>query len=266
MTRSYTLAHERPRQVSALGRRVPWVFGLATIAAQIAYPLTDGDARTTLTIATVVLFFLASVSHAWIHRGLAWAVGLVVVAGGGGLLAEAVGTESGIPFGDYAYAGTLGWEVAGVPAIIPLAWTMMAYPSLLVGRWLAGRRGYLAGTALGALALATWDLFLDPQMVDAGHWRWADPTPSLPGIEGIPATNYAGWLLVSLVVVGLLNALLPYREARDALPATLYLWTYASSVLAHAVFFDRPTVALAGGIGMGLLALPFAWSRFQSRA
>jgi uncharacterized membrane protein len=264
MTRSYTVARERPRRVGTLGRRLPWALGLATVGAQIAYPLTDGP-RTALTITTVVLFFLASVTHAATHRGLAWAAGFVVVACGAGLLAEALGVATGYPFGTYSYADTLGWQVADVPVVIPLAWAMMAYPALLVGRQLAGHRGHAVSIPVGALALASWDLFLDPQMVDAGHWRWADPTPSLPGIDDVPLTNFVGWLLVALLLMAVLDVLLPERPADDALPATLYLWTYVSCVLANAVFFDRPSVALAGGIGMGVVALPYAWSLFQSR-
>ena len=34
---------------------------------------------------------------------------------GGGLLAEAVGVHTGFPFGAYAYSGTLGPELLGVP-------------------------------------------------------------------------------------------------------------------------------------------------------
>jgi uncharacterized membrane protein len=265
MTRSYTVARERPRPVGALGRRVPWLLAIATVGAQIAYPLTDGQPRTTLTIVTVVLFFLASVTHAWGHRGFSWAAGLAAVACGVGLGAEAAGVTWGYPFGSYSYADTLGWKVLDVPVIIPLAWAMMAYPALLVGRRLAGHRGWLVSTPLAALALATWDLFLDPQMVDAGHWTWTYPTPSLFGIDGIPLTNFAGWLGVALALMVVLNTLLPERVADDAVPATLYLWTYASSVLAHAVFFGNPSVALVGGVGMGIVALPYAWTLFQSR-
>ena len=36
----------------------------------------------------------------------------------------------------------------------------------------------------------------------------------------------------------------------------LYLWTYYSSVLAHAVFLDLPASALWGGIAMGAVAVP----------
>ena len=50
-------------------------------------------------------------------------------------------------------------------------------------------------------------------MVAAGHWAWASPEPALPGVPGIPLTNYAGWLLVvALVMVAALDRLVPRRR------------------------------------------------------
>lgn len=232
----------------------PYLAG-ATVLLQIGYPLTSGDARTALTVATVVVFFLASTSHALVHRGARWTGAYVLVTGVLGLLAEAVGTATGFPFGDYDYTGTLGPEVLGVPLVIPLAWAMFAYPCLVVGQRLA--RTPLGAAAVGGLALASWDLFLDPQMVEAGHWRFTDVEASLPGAPGIPVSNYLGWLLVAWLMLGLLQ-LLGRRECDDRVPGALLLWTWGSSVLAHAVFFGRPLVALTGGVVMGLVAVPYA--------
>jgi uncharacterized membrane protein len=261
----------------------PWLLGAAAVGCQIAFPFA-GPGVPVLTITTVVLFAAACVSHALVQRGPAAAVALLAVAGGVGLVAEAVGIRTGVPFGTYEYTGRLGWELLGVPLVVPLAWTMMAYPAVLVGRrlvgwaagWTVGRTadravttaGRLATAAVGAWALASWDVFLDPQMVDAGHWRWANPEPGLPGVDGIPLTNFAGWLLVALVVSALLDAVLPILpagRADDRLPAALYLWTYGSSVLAHLAFFGRPTVAVTGGLAMSLVAVPLAWSLWRER-
>jgi len=241
-------------------RRLPAVAAAAVVLAQIAYPLTpEGTARDRLTVATVLLFAAASVLHAATSRGVRAAAALVVVAGGGGLLAEAVGVATGVPFGSYAYAGTLGPTLLGVPLVIPLAWVMMAWPAYLVGLRLV--RGALARVAIAAAALASWDLFLDPQMVDAGHWRWSDPSPALPGVPTVPLTNYAGWALVALVLMALLHGIVRTGPSTvDMVPYGLYLWTYASSVLALAAFFGLPAAALWGGIGMGAVALPLAWS------
>ena len=229
----------------------------ATVLLQIAYPLVTGSRRDALTVVTVVMFFLASTTHALRHRGARWTGVYVLVTAGTGLLAEAVGTATGFPFGQYDYAGSLGAKLLGVPVVIPLAWAMFAYPCLVVGQRLA--RTAVGAAAVGGVALASWDLFLDPQMVEAGHWRFTDVQASLPGAPGIPLSNYLGWLLVAVLMLGVLQ-LLGRRPADERVPAALFLWTFASSVLANAVFFGRPLVALVGGLGMGLVAVPYALS------
>jgi putative membrane protein len=242
---STTVAAEvAARTAHPLARRVPVVLAAATVLAQIAYPLVSGEPRDRLTIATVVLFFLASTSHALVHRGAAWTAGMVGLTGGLGLLAEAVGTRTGIPFGAYDYADSLGATVLGVPVVVPLAWTMMGYPCLLVGRRLATTR--LGEVVVGAAALAAWDLFLDPQMVEAGHWTWTDVQLALPGSPDVPVSNHLGWVVVATLMMAALS-LLPRTAADDRVPAALFAWTYLSSVLAFAVFFGRPVVGRRAG-------------------
>jgi len=75
---------------------VPAALAGLTVLAEIAYPLIGGSARSTLTVATVGCFFLASVTHAFATRGAAWTAVFVGVTAGGGLLAEAVGVAAGL--------------------------------------------------------------------------------------------------------------------------------------------------------------------------
>jgi putative membrane protein len=251
------------RHSRALARRrplpaAPWALAGAAVLAEVAYPLVPaGRARDRLTVGTVVVFASASLAHATATRGGRAAAALLAVAGGGGLAAEVVGTRTGRPFGRYAYGASLGPRVAGVPVVIGLAWTMMAWPSLVVGRRLGGRRAWAVPLVAG-YALASWDVFLDPQMVDAGHWHWTQVGTALPGVPDVPLTNFAGWLAVAVVLSAALDRCVPRAPASDAQPYALYLWTYASSVLANLAFWRRPGVAAAGGVAMGVVALPLA--------
>jgi putative membrane protein len=128
---------------------------------------------------------------------------------------------------------------------------MMAYPALVVGNRIARGRSLIPRVAASALALASWDVFLDPQMVGAGHWRWLDVHGL--ALSGVPVGNFGGWLLASAVLMTLLHCLLPRTNRdSDALPLGLYAWTYFSSLLANLAFFGRPAVALAGGLAMGV--------------
>jgi uncharacterized membrane protein len=228
---------------------VRWVPLLALVALQIAYPLADH--RAPLVIAIVVLGFGYSVTHAALTRGVRIAGFLLLITTLGGFVGEAVGVATGFPFGQYEYSGALGPRLLSVPIVIPLAWTWMAWPAWLAATHLT-QRPFLR-VVLAAIGLAAWDLFLDPQMVAEGYWRWA-------GTDGIPWTNYAGWFAVALAMMALLAATRPDgpRRSDDAPMLALYLWTYASEVLAHAVFLSLPASALRGAIGMGVVALPLA--------
>ncbi|KUJ45684.1 carotenoid biosynthesis protein [Micromonospora maris] len=256
-------------------RAYAWGMLALLVLAQICYPLTSGTTRARLTVATVVLGYLLSVGHALLSRGPRTAFALIALASGGGFAIEALGVATGFPFGSYDYSGQLGPKLAGVPLIIPLAWTWMTWPAWLVATRLIG-----GGTArewwrwparigLATLGLATWDLFLDPQMVAEGHWVWRDATPALPGLAGIPVSNYLGWLLFGVLVMTALRPLagaaVADTDARDRPMYALYLWTYASSVLAHAVFLDLPASALWGGVGMAVIAVPLAVTLLRAR-
>jgi putative membrane protein len=239
-------------------RAVPWVLFAALVLTQICYPLTGGRTRAGFTVLTVVLGYLLSVSHAWLTRGPRTAAALVAVATAGGFAVEAVGVATGFPFGTYDYSGQLGPKVLGVPLIIPLAWTWMAWPAWLAAGRLTDRRA--GRIVLAAVGLAAWDLFLDPQMVAEGYWTWQSATPALPGVPGIPIGNYLGWLGFALVLMTALSLLTGTGDGvgpgDDRPIVALWLWTYASSVLAHAVFLDLPASALWGGVVMGLVVVP----------
>jgi uncharacterized membrane protein len=238
-------------------RFVPWTLLGVLVLTQICYPLTHGGLRAGLTVLTVVLGYLLSVSHALLTRGPRTAAGLVAIATLGGFAVEAVGVATGFPFGTYDYSGLLGPRLLGVPLIIPLAWTWMAWPAWLAATRLARSRA--GRIALAAVGLAAWDLFLDPQMVAEGYWTWRDPTPALPGVAGIPIGNYLGWLGFAVLLMAALS-LLPGadRPGHDAPIFALWFWTYASSVLAHAVFLGLPASAVWGGVIMGAVVVPLA--------
>ncbi|NAZ88725.1 carotenoid biosynthesis protein, partial [Kineococcus indalonis] len=248
-----------------LSRLAPALAGALTGAAvltQVAHPLLRGEALRCTTIGSVGVFCAASVADAGRRGGVRGAATALAAAGGLGLLAEAVGTRTGRPFGRYRYAGTLGPQVLDVPVVVPLAWTMVAWPAVQLGRRLAPRGRWRHAAVVGAAAwtLASWDLFLDPQMTAAGHWSFESPHPHLPGLPGIPVGNYAGWLLTATAICAVLHAALPEereREVPQAVPAWLLGWTWLGSTLGNAVFFRRPAAALWGGAAMGLTVGPY---------
>ncbi|NIZ92922.1 carotenoid biosynthesis protein [Kineococcus rubinsiae] len=265
-----------------LGRLLTGALTGAAVLSQVAHPLLRGEALRRTTIGSVALFSGASLADAARRGGPGRAALTLGVAGGLGLIAEAVGTRTGRPFGRYRYAGTLGPQVLHVPVVVPLAWTMVAHPAVQLGRRLARHRTGAARdvAVVGAAAwtLASWDLFLDPQMTAAGHWSFSTPHPHLPGLPGIPLSNYAGWVLTAVVICAALHAVVPEDTARrntddedtaagasQTVPGWLLGWTWLGSTLGNAVFFRRPAVAAWGGLAMGLTAAPYLRSVLADR-
>lgn len=227
------------------------------IVAQIAYPLTSGPARDRVTVVVVLLSAGTALLHAAITRGARYAAGFGVIVSGIGLAAEAVGTATGKPFGAYDYAdGPLGPALFDVPLVVPLAWTGGLYPIWVVtGLLCSAPAARIAVTAVGAVG---WDLFLDPQMVADGQWRWQARDIGLPGLESIPYTNYLGWLVVAAVMA---TALTGWERTatgpvRSGVPVAMFLWTWLGSALAHAAFLGLPYSAAYGGVALALLGVP----------
>ncbi len=158
---------------------------------------------------------------------------------------------------------------------MPLAWLMMAWPSWVLAAWLTARvrPGRRAGARVlvAAYTFAAWDVVLDPQMVQAGYWRWAHPTPGLPGIDTVPLTNLGGWLLAGGVLMTLLD-LLVRRTARpshlphaDTAPRLVLGWMTLGGALAHATWLGLPGSA-AWGVVLAVPVLVAVGRSFRARS
>lgn len=181
------------------------------------------------------------------------------------LIVESVGVKTGWPFGTYEYDPSLGNTIAGVPYVVPFAWVMMAHPVLIAARRVAGNWVFL----YGGFAMAAWDLFLDPQMVAANRWRWTFDGAHVPYQPEIPLSNTFGWLLAGMALIAILHQILP-RDRRKSSASfgavDIWLsWTFFGGVVSNLFFFDRPGIALIGGIAFGLFFLPYAFSRWLGR-
>ena len=215
-------------------------------AALIATPLRRRGRRAGLAgtvIATLCCATGAAAARRW-GPGRAAGTGAALVATTA--LIEKVGTRTGIPFGRYAYSGALRPTVRGIPTVVPAAWFAMALPAREVAHSALGERSTaLRRIGAGALCLTAWDLFLDPQMVGEGYWRWA----RRGRYRGIPLTNYLGWLLTSAFVMAMLEVLVP-PGAPEATLIGEYGWMAVMQTLGFAAFFDDPVVAAVGGAAM----------------
>lgn len=159
-----------------------------------------------------------------------------------GFVIELIGVRTGLPFGAYRYTAILQPQLFGVPIVMAFAWMVLvagikdAVQGFGLARWLE--------VLLGALWVTIIDLVIDPLAVNIfGYWHWR-----APGIYyGIPASNFVGWFLTSLLGFALLVVRSKANDwsRRTALSIVMFFTLIA---LAHQIF-------VVGIIGLALCGM-----------
>lgn len=169
------------------------------------------------------------------------------------LLTEAIGTATGLPFGEYTYTDQLQPQLLHVPLLIPLAWFMILPLAWAIADPHRHTRWQFA--LIAGIATTAWDLFLDPQMVNWGFWTWA----TNGAYFGIPLTNYVGWMLTATHITALLHPHIPAltNPQRHAL-LTIYTLTWLLETIGLALFWSQLGPAVIGGLIMGTITL-YGW-------
>ena len=229
------------------------VTGLFVIGLDIPF-------RFPLTPCITLSSFIFAILHAVQREGWKKTLLLVVLVVACGLFFESLGVATGLVYGPYHYTDQLGPKFLGlVPWLIPVAWTFMMYPSMVIATAItpASIKGVKKGLVIAALSgviMTAWDVVMDPMMVLGGNWVW-----DVKGaFFGIPLQNYWGWWLTSFCAVGLyrwLSRNMPEKITiiPDQWAIYLYAMTGISSILS-CMILGLGGPALAGFFAM----LPWA--------
>jgi putative membrane protein len=250
--------------------RVALTAFVVMVAGMIATPLfgTGGDERRVLAHVVVASFFVAAIASAQqaFGSGALVAAAMIVIFT---FLVEVLGSTTGFPFGAYDYTDSLVPQLFGVPVIVSFAWagiTLVVHGAL--GPRVAAPPADGGSTAVSkmarivmmACAITAWDLFLDPQMVGEGYWRWE---PVSFAYREIPLVNYGGWLLTASVTSAIALAMCKPAAVRAAASDSQLVRTHAVfsravyatlaslSTIGFLFFFDDALVAVVGGVGTG---------------
>ncbi len=241
--------------MSAVFRRQPAAsLSLAiTVLAMIATPLFPRGGNERQLLANVVVLGLLGVGvfSAWATHGIravVAAISVMVLTFG----VELLGSSTGFPFGEYDYTTALTPRLGGVPLLVSCAWA--AITLIVHGMFHRAPRATWQRVILMAASITAWDVFLDPQMVEEGYWKWE--TSSL-AFRGIPLVNYAGWgataLVTSVTVVALCGRTSSARHSSNGIGIPLI--TYATLTVMYTIgfvfFFGDIVVAFVGAIAMG---------------
>ena len=108
---------------------------------------------------------------------------------------EAIGTKSGLLFGNYFYNQSLGIKVFQTPLLIGVNWFILVYASTAIVRSVKILRRWVPFSA--AALMVAFDFIMEPVAVETGMWSWTN------GV--IPLQNYLMWFIITVLVVGVME-------------------------------------------------------------
>ena len=107
------------------------------------------------------------------------------------IVAEGLGTNHGLLFGNYTYGQTLGMKIWNVPLLIGINWLVLTYAAYVLFRNI--RTHVIVRAMLAAFFLVLYDFLLERPAGILDMWNWENMI--------IPFKNYATWFVFSFVFV-----------------------------------------------------------------
>jgi putative membrane protein len=135
----------------------------------------------------VVLSFVLLMLFHKPHNTKFWIT--LVIIGVLGFAVEAVGTNTGLVFGNYTYGKSLGVKLFQTPLVMAINWMVLVY---LVYDLLKGWNiNFILKSFVSSIILVVYDFVMEPVAIKLDMWNWETGNP--------PLHNYIGWFLVSLL-------------------------------------------------------------------
>jgi putative membrane protein len=197
-----------------------FIIWLVTISGVIGIWLGHGDwflPKTifNLSLGAAILIWNFPIKNGW-KSLVIWSIVYLI-----GMIAEIIGTKTGILFGNYSYGNNLGPKIIGVPPLIGINWIVLTFLSATIAKrvikfkWLS--------IICGALLMVGLDFFIEPIAPIFDFWSWD---------EGFaPLKNFIHWFIVSLLMQAVVYDELPVKN--HYLP----IHHFASQVLFFTFFY-----------------------------
>lgn len=137
----------------------------------------------------LLMLIVIIASHRPLDYRILLFVMLIVITG---YSAEWIGIHKNWLFGNYDYGETLGLKFYDIPLIIGVNWFLLVYSSGVLMQQLR-IRSVFSRIITGAIILVLLDLLIEPVAIKLDYWHWKD--------DIIPLSNYAGWFLLSAIML-----------------------------------------------------------------
>lgn len=149
--------------------------------------------RYVLALTPVAIGILTAVTLVYWSAPARTKVTLFIIAFAVGMIAEIIGINSAILFGDYTYGSVLGLKIAGVPLLIGITWAFVTVAAWQLVSF--SSFGRLSKVLLAAGVIVMFDLVLEQYATAFGLWQWQN------GV--IPLKNYVTWFGVGVLLLSL---------------------------------------------------------------
>jgi bisanhydrobacterioruberin hydratase len=125
-----------------------------------------------------------------------------IIAWMGGFIIEAIGVNTGWPFGDYTYHEVFGTQFYNTPLLIGFNWVILLLGSgSLINTVFGDKIHIIYKVTIGALLMTLIDFLIEPVAVEFRFWTWEE--------EQIPLSNYLSWFIISFVLLLIKYAMIP---------------------------------------------------------
>ncbi len=136
-----------------------------------------------------------------------------------GMVAEVLGVQWGLLFGEYSYGDNLGFKIAGVPLLIGINWALLVFITGSISQYWFDNK--FLRMLSGASLMVGLDFFIEQAAPGLDFWFFEG------GI--VPASNYIAWFLISFVLHGIFvfsNAKGSYRVSKHLFIVQLLFFGY----------------------------------------
>ena len=107
-----------------------------------------------------------------------------------GMLAELIGVNTGLLFGDYVYGSNLGPKVGGVPLLIGINWALLVLCSAEIAK--SFKVPFFFQAIIGATLMVFLDFFIEPVAPILDFWLW--------NAGEAPFFNFITWFILALLL------------------------------------------------------------------
>ena len=129
-----------------------------------------------------------------------------------GFVAEYLGVNFGLIFGEYIYPDTLGAQIAGVPIIIGINWFLITF--CIAAVILPMRSNGFIKIVIATTITVLIDVLIEPVAMKLTFWNWEG------GI--VPLQNYLGWALVSFLIFSFYSIV--KLSVKNSMAVVLLIW------------------------------------------